>query len=166
MNRRNIVIVIANFLVIFCCYFFGLLPLVSENSDDIMVKEVNLNKGDFFNPFSEFNFNDEDFKLYYIQSAEEKKSLSKVLYTDEKETLLKIQEFFNCTYTGGDVSTYESKLVLVKDNKIVLRMHIGLQSQPYGLQNSEFGWLTFKEREKASEVIKGMKSYLMPFLSI
>jgi hypothetical protein len=166
MSKRNLVIVVIAFLLIISCYFFGLLPLVSESSDDVIVEEVNLNKGDLFNPFSEFNFNDENFQLYYIQSAEEQGGLFKVLYTDEKETLLKIQKSFNCTYTGGDIATYESKLILVKDNKIVLKTYIGLKGQPYGLQNSEFGWLTFKEREKASEMIKGMKNYLMPFLSI
>lgn len=166
MNRRKIIIVIVAFLVIATCYFFGLLPVVSESKNDIIVEEINLNKYDQFNPFSQFNFNDEDFQLYYIQSFEEKAGLSKVLYTDDKETLLKIKKSFNCTYTDGDISTYESRLVLIKDNKVVLRMYIKLQGQPYGVQNSEFGWLTFKEREKASEAIKGMKSYLTPFLSI
>lgn len=166
MGKRNFVLAIIAILLIISCYFVGLLPLVSESSDDVILEEVNLNKGDIFNPFSKFSFNDGNYQLYYIQSAEDKRGLFKVLYTDEKETLLKIQKVFNCTYTGGDIATYQSKLILVKDSEVVLRMYVELQNQPSGLQNSEFGWITFKERKKVSEMIKEMKGYLMPFLSI
>lgn len=166
MRKRNLIIVIATILAVISCYYFGLLPVVSKTGNDVAVKELDLSKGESFNPLNEYDFEEDDYELYYIQSSMDKEGLFSVLYTNDREKLNKLKRLFQCTYSGGDIATLESSLILVKGGKRVLNIAISLEDAPFGVQGERFGWLTFNNKEELTNELKSLDKYFLPWLSL
>lgn len=165
MKKRNIFLVTFILAAILCCYYFGWLPIVFATENNGIPEEINLNKGASYNPLNEFDFENGNYELYYIQSPRDKNGFFSVLHTDNKIKLKIIKNSFYCTYTGGDIATYESRLILVKDKRSILSMYINLNDQPFGVQDNQFGWLTVKDKDALSDELNDLDAYTLPFLS-
>ncbi|MDR2221573.1 MAG: hypothetical protein LBE34_02425 [Flavobacteriaceae bacterium] len=79
-----------------------------------------------------------------------------------------IKELFSCKfrYTGGDVSTVQSKLYIYSGSKLVFESEISLEEHHLGLQNSYTGWASCVNDKDLLKIIAQFDRYNLPILVI
>lgn len=109
--------------------------------------------------------------VYIIWDSYELKNLPKeiphykILYT-ENDTAIKEILQLPFLYTGGDMSTLSSKLVIIQDGYKLYESQITLSDNDIGLQNNITGWIVPINKRDLISVISKFDKYKYPILIV
>ena len=109
--------------------------------------------------------------VYIIWDSYELKNLPKeiphykILYTENDNAIKEILQL-PFLYTGGDMSTLSSKLVIIQDGYKLYESQITLSDNDIGLQNNITGWIVPINKRDLISVISKFDKYKYPILVI
>jgi hypothetical protein len=69
-------------------------------------------------------------------------------------------------YTGGDMSTLNSRLIIIQDGYKLYESQIILSKEDIGLQNNITGWIVPEKKNDLISIISKFNKYKYPFLII
>ncbi|NVK05487.1 MAG: hypothetical protein HWD92_11720 [Flavobacteriia bacterium] len=158
---------LVGFLAILSTYYLGIFPIVTLRQSEILCPSP-ISIGEEVNPFGLGDSENGEQTLYYIQDLDDKDGFFSVRYTSDNELIKKIRPLLNCEYTGGDVATTQSRIILVIDGTITMRLEasIVLDEAKPGLQVRSLGWLEFKKPQELKAELDNLSPYLLPWLHI
>lgn len=145
-------------------YFYGFSLVIDrkEINDSYKIKCSN-NK---VKPFEDFDFNSGDeWKMYVVfensSVRDLPKELKKVNYIATSDIMLlnDIQKNWDFVCNKGDMTTVESRLVLLKNNEKVFQSGIVVNERLQGLQSSNLGWI---ESDKIIPYLKKFERSYFP----
>jgi hypothetical protein len=121
-------------------------PLVFDFSKKINFAEIKLQKGDTIKPFEKFNFDKGSWVAYLFLNNDNTNLSSempkgKCFKTTNINVLKQMQDEWKFLYSGGDVATIESSIILYNNGKKVFESGILIDENSQGLQSRQFGWL-------------------------
>lgn len=165
---KKVFISLLVFIFIYCMYK----PLVIELNSSESFTALNLKKGLVFK-LKDFIKLDKakKSKVYLVLNSEEMDNLTPevpkwdVLISEDENVINNLLNF-ELNYTGGDVSTIQSKIYIYSGNKLLLESEILLDRNSIGLQNRELGWVTPVNRKALIDVFGQFKRYNYPLLII
>ena len=133
-------------------------PLVFDFSNKIDFSEMKLQKGDVVKPFEKFDFDKGSWVAYLLLNNSEINLSSempkgKCFKTTDIKVLKQMQNEWIFSYSGGDVATIESSIILYNNGKKVFESGIAIDENLQGLQSHQFGWL------KGLNLIKNCKLF-------
>jgi hypothetical protein len=142
--KKIVIIFFSVFLISFLGNVIGLFPVIF-NTSTYQSEGFNLIKGESFNPLKNIDVT-QDCEFYFEQSLDDISSgehlLNGKLYKcDDVNVLSQLKNEFNFTYKGSDMTTVNSTLYVLKNNKLVFETGIVLEKNICGLQSSSFGWV-------------------------
>jgi hypothetical protein len=148
MKAKKIILIIL--AIILFIYFIVVqlwgYPLVFDFSNKIDFAEMKLQKGDTIKPLEKFDF-DKGSWVAYLLLNNDKTNLSsempkgKCFKTTNIAVLKQMQSEWKFSYSGGDVATIESSIIIYNDGKKVFESGIAIDENSQGLQSRQFGWL-------------------------
>lgn len=109
--------------------------------------------------------------VYIIWDSYELKNLPKeiphykILYTENDNAIKEILQL-PFLYTGGDMSTLSSKLVIIQDGYKLYESQITLSNNDIGLQNNITGWIVPINKKGLISVISKFNKYKYPILIV
>ncbi|RGK87990.1 hypothetical protein [Prevotella disiens] len=109
--------------------------------------------------------------VYIIWDSYELKNLPKeiphykILYTENDNAIKEILQL-PFLYTGGDMSTLSSKLVIIQDGYKLYESQITLSDNDIGLQNNITGWIVPINKRDLISVISKFDKYKYPILIV
>lgn len=109
--------------------------------------------------------------VYIIWDSYELKNLPKeiphykILYTENDNAIKEILQL-PFLYTGGDMSTLSSKLVIIQDGYKLYESQITLSNNDIGLQNNITGWIVPINKKDLISVISKFNKYKYPILIV
>lgn len=109
--------------------------------------------------------------VYIIWDSYELKNLPKeiphykILYTENDNAIKDILQL-PFLYTGGDMSTLSSKLVIIQDGYKLYESQITLSNNDIGLQNNITGWIVPINKKDLISVISKFNKYKYPILIV
>ena len=109
--------------------------------------------------------------VYIIWDSYELKNLPKeiphykILYTENDNAIKEILQL-PFLYTGGDMSTLSSKLVIIQDGYKLYESQITLSNNDIGLQNNITGWIVPINKRDLISVISKFDKYKYPILIV
>lgn len=109
--------------------------------------------------------------VYIIWDSYELKNLPKeiphykILYTDNDNAIKELLQL-PFLYTGGDMSTLSSKLVIIQDGYKLYESQITLSNNDIGLQNNITGWIVPINKRDFISVISKFDKYTNPILIV
>lgn len=109
--------------------------------------------------------------VYIIWDSYELKNLPKeiphykILYTENDNAIKEILQL-PFLYTGGDMSTLSSKLVIIQDGYKLYESQITLSDNDIGLQNNITGWIVPINKKDLISVISKFNKYKYPILIV
>lgn len=109
--------------------------------------------------------------VYIIWDSYELKNLPKeiphykILYTENDNAIKEILQL-PFLYTGGDMSTLSSKLVIIQDGYKLYESQITLSDNDIGLQNNITGWIVPINKRDFISVISKFDKYKYPILIV
>lgn len=127
-------------------FLFGY-PLVIDFSNEIPFTPNDYKNGDTISPLKKFDFDNGEWTAYIFINSNDMTDISKELpkgcryKTNDLLLLKQMQREWRFIYTGGDVATVTSSILLLKDGKKVFDSGIMLTKSIQGLQSRQFGWL-------------------------
>ena len=143
-------------------------PLVIDLSkQEIDQNELKYEKGDTVRPFERLNFEDGEWEAYLFISQNDVDKLtkripkSKLLKTTDQSLLVKMKKDWIFQFTGEDVATAESSIVIFNNGVKKFQSGIILEDSLQGLQNNQFGWI---ENSKMIEDCMHFKKFIYPIL--
>ncbi|RFS17097.1 hypothetical protein [Emticicia sp. C21] len=166
IKKLSVLLVLSCVLLYFC--FNPLVILPERGYDQIETKPMH--KGDSLNILEGFNFETGNWKMYLVIAESDKPGLSidmpdgKIFETTDKELLKEMQRNFYLSYQKSDVSTVESELILIRDNKFVLRANIQMDNNLQGVQHQSFGWLKAIRKNQLSMYFKKFSRVYIPVI--
>lgn len=154
-------------LIILSAYFFGIFPIITLRQSEI-IDPSPLSIGEEVNPFGLGDSENAEYTLYYIQELDDKDGFFSVRYTRNYELIKEIRPLLNCEYTGGDLATAQSRIILVIDGTITIRLeaNIVLDEAKSGLQMRSLGWLELKNPQELEAKLNNLSPYILPWLHI
>lgn len=95
-------------------------------------------------------------------------SIKKVtcLKTEDISLLQKMKQKWRFRYTGGDMATVVSRILIFQDSKLVFESGIVLDNYREGLQSENFGWLEPVELNVLSKCCKQFNRVYWPIIFI
>lgn len=149
MNSKKIILLSLSFLaVIFLIAVFLLgYPLVLDLSKQEEYTTTAYQKGDTIKPFEKFDFDKGEWIAYLFISKDDEKDFSKKMpngsrfKTTDVQLLMQMQKEWIFIYTGADIATVTSSIILYNNGKQVFNSGIVLSESLQGLQSRRFGWL-------------------------
>jgi hypothetical protein len=149
--------------------FIGSPVIVDISANKIeTTSKMNYQKGDTINPFKEFDFSKDTWKVYLFIASSDLKEINGVMpkgkcfKTTDIELLKQIQREWKFIVTDGDVATVESSIVVCKNGKKVYSSGIVLGGNRQGLQNRELGWVTALSSNMMIEQCKQFERIYLP----
>ncbi len=145
------------------------IPIYLSDGDDIH-KSKDYQKCDTVKVLADCNFDEGEWMAYIVFVWEDSDNFStelpkgKILKTTDAELLKKMQLDWNLVYTGGDLATVQSKLLVLKDNKIVFTSNIVLDNGFEALQGGDFGALFSNKGNDLIKYCKQFKRVYSPFV--
>ncbi len=131
----------------------GFVPSIPLSEDDVpSAPTAKKTIGSMVAPLEGLDFDAGDWAAYILLEpydyVEVRKSVPRsCLKLTDREELKRLQRELVARYTGGDVATVLSSLVIVHDRKIVYSSGIVLRGRDLGgLQTSSWGWLEPEDR--------------------
>lgn len=109
--------------------------------------------------------------VYIIWDSYELKNLPKeiphykILYTENDYAIKEILQL-PFLYTGGDMSTLSSKIVIIQDGYKLYESQITLSDNDIGLQNNITGWIVPINKRDLISVISKFDKYKYPILVV
>ena len=109
--------------------------------------------------------------VYIIWDSYELKNLPKeiphykILYTENDNAIKEILQL-PFLYTGGDMSTLSSKIVIIQDGYKLYESQITLSNNDIGLQNNITGWIVPINKKDLISVISKFNKYKYPILIV
>ena len=109
--------------------------------------------------------------VYIIWDSYELKNLPKeiphykILYTENDNAIKEILQL-PFLYTGGDMSTLSSKLVIIQDGYKLYESQITLSNNDIGLQNNITGWIVPINKKDLISVISKFNKYKYPIFIV
>lgn len=163
IKKLSVLLVVSSALLYFC--FNPIVILTERGYAPIDIKPMH--KGDSLNILEGLNFETDNWKMYLIIATSDKSGMSidmpdgKVFETSDKELLKEMQRNFYLSYEKSDVSTVESELILIREDKFVLRANIQLDNNLQGIQHQSFGWLSaFRQNQLSTHFKKFNRVYI------
>ena len=89
----------------------------------------------------------------------------KILYTKNNYLIKRLLQV-PFLYTGGDMSTLNSRLVIIQDGYKLYESRIILSREDVGLQNNITGWIVPEKKNDLISIISKFNKYKYPFLII
>lgn len=126
--------------------------------------------GDTIQPFKDFDFTKDNWKVYLVLSRESyfnlHDSINKVicLKTSDRYLLEKMKTSWKFIYQEADVATVTNSIFLLRNGKIVFSSGIIIDKNTEGLQSREFGWIKPIESNALSESCKQFKRVYFPII--
>ncbi|RYU94741.1 hypothetical protein [Emticicia agri] len=166
IKKLSILIVVSSILLFFC--FNPIVILTEKGYDPIDTKPMY--KGDSLNIIKGFDFETGNWKMYLVIAKSDMSSLSidmpdgNVFETTDKELLKEMQRNFYLSYEKSDVSTVESELILIREDKFVLRANIQIDNNLQGIQHQSFGWLKAIRKNQLSMYFRKFNRVYVPVI--
>lgn len=155
--------------------FFGYLTIIGNplvlNISSNKITQIQSEKkiGDTINPLENLDFKNGNWKAYLIINESDKKEIidnfksGGCFQTNEITILENLKKNLSVKFTGGDMTTVESRLILMKNGKIIFDMGIVLDKNKEGLQSTNYGWLEGNEKVLSSQ-LKLFRKVHKPFI--
>jgi hypothetical protein len=159
--------IIISCLVIFIYTYFIYNPILIQVSPDISnsLTYDEFRKGDRINVFNSFNFDDGNYWRASVIINERDEISAKVPYgkylTTKNVKLIKKLNAVGLKFTDSDMATVLNELILYRNDTIVFRSNIVLDSNKEGLQNYKYGWLEV-DKNQFSSIITDFKVTYLP----
>jgi hypothetical protein len=107
----------------------------------------NMVKGSIVSPLERLDFDQDEWAAYIVLSSDDFRKLEGKFYRNclkltDRETLKRMRDEWKMIYTGGDMATVTSRIVILRDNKLAFSSGIVLgEGEVEGLQSRSLGWL-------------------------
>lgn len=167
---KNITILLLLITVLLAAkMFMGYPMLLDFSTDEKLVRTEDYSMGDTISPFKHFDFSKGDWKAYILIHKNDSNFLPSemgegVLKTTDKHLLQCMKHTWKFIYTGGDVATVQSEIILCQNGILVFRSGIVLDSVRQGMQSIQYGWLEVTPRRGLTAVCKEFKKVYSPLI--
>jgi len=172
-TKKYILIFLAVPVLSLLCYLVFCYPLVLNFSNaNLTLKNERYKTGEVINPFRKFDFDSGSWTAYIFISYDDVKEISKEMRggrsfkTSDERLLNEMKHDLKFTFTGGDMTTVESQLILCKNGKEVFESGIVLDDVNQGIQNQQYGWLEAKTKNLLLKYCKQFHKNYSPIIII
>lgn len=148
--------------------YFIFYPIIIERNgfySEVMYV-ANKKRGDKIKVFDSYNFEEGNWKVCVLINERVEISpnipFGRYLYTEDINVIKRLKDM-SFEYTGADITTVENEIILYKDNQIIFRSGIVIDTKKQGLQNGTFGWIEDKNHELGL-IIRNFQLNLLPFV--
>lgn len=124
------------------------------------VEKREFNKGDTVTPFHNIDLSLEISIIVKVSNEDLEEVSSQIpkatfFKTSNKTVIEKVRDW-NFRYTGGDMATVSSSLMIFQNNKQIISCGIVLDKNSVGLQSEEYGWI---EAIDSAEIFKTLSLF-------
>lgn len=149
-------------------YDFVFNPDLTDKRDDFekYYSDEILQKGREINLFESFDFTEGDWKVcvYVHERYDISRNIPRGKYLECQDIeLIKKFKDLSFVYTDGDICTLENELIMYKNNKIVFRCKVALDSNEEGFQSHQFGWIE-SSNHQLTQIISDFRKPLIPIV--
>ncbi len=155
-------------LIIYSIIFGPVVLDFSKNIDN--TKNENYKVGQVISPLEKFNFDYGSWTAYLFINRDDSKDLSKEMprwhsfKTSNIKLLKEMKSEWKFAFTGGDMATVESELILCEDGKTIYQSGIVLDDVNQGLQSEQYGWLEAHPKNLLSEYCRYFHRNFSPII--
>ena len=172
MERNKIIKLgaIVGILFLIICFYNPIFIDLSREKDNMTIKGKLNTKRMALSSLFNIKTNSK-LSVYIIWDSYELKNLPKeiphykILYTEGGNAIKEILQL-PFLYTGGDMSTLSSKLVIIQDGYKLYESQITLSNNDIGLQNNITGWIVPINKRDLISVISKFDKYKYPILIV
>lgn len=172
MERNKIIKLgaIVGILFLIICFYNPIFIDLSREKDNMTIKGKLNTKRMALSSLFNIKTNSK-LSVYIIWDSYELKNLPKeiphykILYTENDNAIKEILQL-PFLYTGGDMSTLSSKLVIIQDGYKLYESQITLSNNDIGLQNNITGWIVPINKRDLISVISKFDKYKYPILIV
>lgn len=157
------------FLIIICFNSPFFIDLSKEKNNMIIKDKLNTKRtvlSSLFNTKANSKLS-----VYIIWDSYDVKNLPKeiphhkILYTKNNYLIKRLLQV-SFLYTGGDMSTLNSRLIIIQDGYKLYESQIILSKEDIGLQNNITRWIVPEKKNDLISIISKFNKYKYPFLII
>lgn len=153
------------FIVLIILYNIGLYPFFVE--ENFTTRDTPLH--DENKPFQQFDFMQGGYTAYVVIGFSDQTNLwpgfphTRVLKSSDTQVLNQLRscEFSN---TGNDSLTIESHLYILKNDSLVYKSGVVLDTEYEGIQYESMGWSESKRKGQLAKIISQFKKELSPIV--
>ena len=171
MKRRRILVILSliifGLLSLYLC--IGGFPIIINNHEN-QVLYLDKEDNEKFNPLKNINFESGRNKVLLLFTLDDINELPqeitkrKVLICSDNEVLEQLKNNFTFEFSGGDMSTVTSEIVVFREGKLVLKTNFVLDNNTIGIQDEKTGWAKAVNSKDLYNIFSKFKPYRNFFL--
>lgn len=170
MKKKTHLILLLLILSLLSLYLYiGGFPFILNNhGEQVLYYEKSVNET--FNPLKNIDFSSGKNEVLLLFSLDDIKELPqeitkrKVLICSDNEVLEQLKNNFTFEFSGGDMSTVTSEIVVFREGKLVLKTNFVLDNNTIGIQNEKTGWAKAVNSKELYNIFSKFKPYRNFFL--
>lgn len=126
--------------------------------------------GQTVNPLEEFDFSDGKWTAFVVFSNDDRPYLpagiknSTVIRCDDKVVLKELQNQLEFHYSGGDMTTVVSRMLLFKNDLLMFDSGLVVEPGMEGLQSRDFGWIENKNPGSLARILSKFQRVWSPLV--
>jgi hypothetical protein len=176
-RRAPVVAAVAVTAVIFTAAAVWIASAITGSSLCLVVQEGSaaapqrqLTKGDVVAPLQDLDLTSGDWSAYILLDPADFRELKgklprNCLKLTDRQEIKRLQRDLKARYMGADVATVTSRLIFLRDGKLVFDSGIVLDGQGLkGIQTRSWGWLSFEGAPVASDFSNRFRPVYWPIV--
>lgn len=133
-------------------------------------RDYGFKTGQTVNPLKDFNFNDGKWTAFVIFTNDDRQHLPSsinnctVIRCEDPLILTELQDSLEFDYSGGDMTTVASRILLFKNDRLMFDSGLVVESDMEGFQSRDFGWIENKNPGALAKILSKFQRVWSPLV--
>ncbi len=133
-------------------------------------RDYGFKTGQTVNPLKDFNFNDGKWTAFVIFTNDDRPHLPAsiknctVIRCEDTSILTEIQDSLEFDYSGGDMTTVASRILLFKNDRLMFDSGLVVEPDMEGFQSRDFGWIENKNPGALARILSKFQRVWSPLV--